>query len=68
VFALFTITPNIILAQMPANNDIEMADAMVANGKIYVVVGVLTIVFACIISYLIMIDRKISKLEKQIKK
>jgi hypothetical protein len=41
---------------------------LVANGKIYVVVGVLLIVFVCIITYLIMIDRKVSKLEKQFKK
>ena len=68
VYALFTIIPTITMAQVPANNEIEMADAMVANGKIYVVVGVLLIVFICIITYLIMIDRKVSKLEKQIKK
>ena len=68
VFSLLMIIPNIILAQMPANNEIEMADVMVANGKIYVVVGVLTIVFACIVTYLVMLDRKVSKLEKQIKK
>ncbi len=33
-------------------------------GKIYVVVGVLVIIFTIIIGYLIYLDRKISKLEK----
>lgn len=42
----------------------EMADAMRSNGKIYVVVLVLATIFAGIIAYLVRIDRKISKLEK----
>ena len=43
----------------------EMADTMHSNGKIYVVVLVLATIFAGIILYLIRLDRKISKLEKQ---
>ena len=46
----------------------EMADALRASGKIYVVVGVLITIFTGIIIYLISIDRKISKLEKQVEK
>lgn len=42
----------------------EMADAMFANGKIYVVVVVLAIIFAGIIGFLIFLERKISRLEK----
>lgn len=42
----------------------EMADTMRSNGKIYVVVLVLATIFAGIIAYLVRIDRKISKLEK----
>ena len=41
----------------------DMADAMRANGKIYVVVLVLATIFAGIIAYLVRMDRKISKLE-----
>ncbi len=48
--------------------EVEMADALRENGKIYVVVIVLCIVFAGIIGYLVIIDRKLSKLEKQRKK
>lgn len=42
----------------------EMADTMRSNGKIYVVVLVLATIFAGIIAYLIRLDRKISKFEK----
>ena len=41
-----------------------MADAMRENGKIYVVVAVILTIFAGIILYLVRIDKKISKLEK----
>ena len=61
VFCL--LVANIIFAQNTAN--VEMADALIENGKIYIVVGVLSIVFVCIVAYLIILDRKISKLEKQ---
>ena len=49
-----------------AQNDVAMADAMRENGKIYVVVAVLAIIFAGIIVYLIRLDRKTSQLEKQL--
>ncbi len=42
----------------------EMADAMRSNGKIYVVVLVLATIFVGIIIYLVRLDRKIAKLEK----
>ena len=42
----------------------EMADVMRANGKIYVVVAVcLTILFG-LIGYVFVIDRKLSRMEK----
>ncbi len=46
---------------------VEMADAMRQSGKIYVVVGVLCIIFLGIIAYLISIDRKVSRLESKMK-
>ena len=49
-------------SQMP---EVEMADAMRANGKIYVVVAVLCVLFIGITLYLISIDRKLRKLEKE---
>ena len=43
----------------------EMADTMRSNGKIYVVVMVLATIFAGIFAYLVYLDRKISRLEKE---
>lgn len=45
----------------------EMADVMRSNGKIYVVVAVLVIIFTGLFVYLVMVDKKLSKLEKEIK-
>ena len=44
----------------------EMADLLRSNGKIYVVVSVLSIIFIGIVSYLVFLDKKINKLEKMI--
>ena len=46
---------------------VEMADPMFQSGKIYVVITVLSIIFIGILVYLIMLDRKIGKLEKELK-
>ncbi len=45
---------------------VEMADLMRDNGKIYVVVAVILTIFAMIVIYLVRIDRKLSKIEKNI--
>ena len=50
---------------MFASAETEMADTMRSNGKIYVVVVVLATIFAGIFAYLVMLDRKIGKLEKE---
>jgi Na+/alanine symporter len=42
-----------------------MADTFRSEGKIYVVIAVLTIAFTCIIAYLIYIDIKLKKLENK---
>lgn len=44
---------------------IEMADLMRSNGKIYVVVAVLGIILLGVLLYLIRLDTKISKIEKE---
>ncbi|MGV3504438.1 MAG: CcmD family protein [Adhaeribacter sp.] len=46
---------------------IEMADRMRQEGKIYVVVGCVLVVLAGMIVYLVSIDKKVSRLEKQYK-
>lgn len=54
-----------VLGQIVDHADVEMADQMRAEGKIYVVVAVVLIVFTGLILYLISLDRKISMIEKE---
>lgn len=61
---LLTLSPMFGFAQ----ESIEMADTMRSNGKIYVVVGVLLVIFIGISTYILMLDRRLSKLEKALKK
>lgn len=58
VFLLFA---HVALAQ----EEVEMADTMRSNGKIYVVVGIVVIILVGMVTYLFLIDRKISRLEKE---
>ncbi|MBT30840.1 MAG: CcmD family protein [Thalassobius sp.] len=55
-----------ITEQDYANNEIEMADTMRSNGKIYIVVATIISLFAGIVVYLVMLDKKIGALEKNI--
>ena len=45
---------------------IEMADTMRSEGKIYVVVAILLVIFAGLIGYLVFLDRKITRIEKKL--
>jgi hypothetical protein len=54
-------------AQVTASNEPEMADALRNDGKIYVVVAVITVVLAGLLFFLISLDRKLSRLEKEVK-
>ncbi|GHA68922.1 CcmD family protein [Pontibacter akesuensis] len=47
--------------------EVEMADTLRRDGKIYVVVIVLLTVMVGMILYLVSLDRKVSKLEKQMR-
>lgn len=47
--------------------EVEMADSLRSDGKIYVVITVLGVIFTCIVGVLIMLERKLSRLEKEIK-
>jgi hypothetical protein len=51
-----------------AQNEPVMADGMRSDGKIFVVITVISVVFVCIAAYLIIIDRKVKKLEDKLKK
>jgi CcmD family protein len=47
------------------NEPVEMADVMRSQGKIYVVVATIVIVFAGLAIYLFSIDRRLKKIEKE---
>ena len=55
-----------VFAQNNTAGEIEMADALYADGRIYVVVAVVATIFTGIIVFLINLDRKIAKIEKQL--
>jgi len=48
-----------------AQDKVEMADTMRSNGRIYVVVAVLVVILIGLFLYLVRLDRKISRLEKE---
>jgi len=61
---MFSITALLFLTIITTAQDIEMADGMKANGKIYVVIAVMLTILAGLVLYLVRLDRKVSKLEK----
>jgi len=56
-----------LMAQADTTQKVEMADGLRANGKIYVVVMVLVTILAGVLFYMVRLDRKIGKLEKELK-
>jgi hypothetical protein len=47
------------------SNEVEMADALRSNGKIYVVVAVILIILIGLIIYLFALDKRLKMLEKK---
>ena len=60
LIATLLLCVNAAYAQQP-----EMADAMRAEGKIYVVVAIVLAILAGFILYLFLLDKKLNRLEKQ---
>ncbi len=58
---LFLINSALVNAQQAP---VEMADTMRSNGRIYVVVAVVTTILIGLLLYVFRLDRKISRLEK----
>jgi len=56
-----------VMAQADTTRKVEMATGLRANGKIYVVVLVLVTILAGVLFYVVRLDRKIGKLEKELK-
>ena len=49
-----------------AQQEVEMADTLRSEGKIYVVVAIMLVIFVGLIGDLFRMDRKVSRLEKKI--
>jgi len=72
---LFLLLSSPLLAQdkIPVTEDdyqntrVEMADGMRASGKIYVLVAIISVVLGGLLAYVIVVDRKVSKLEDDLK-
>ena len=60
-YLLFFFLSNVLIGQ---NDAVEMADVMRSNGKIYVVVGIMTIIFVGIVIYMFIMESRIRKLKK----
>ena len=55
-----------LFAQESVDQTVEMADRFRADGKIYVVVAVVLVILIGMFVYLIRLDGKISKVEKEL--
>ena len=49
------------------SQEVEMADTMRSEGKIYVILAIVLIVLIGLIVYLFLMDRKLKKMEDQLK-
>ena len=64
--ALVTLTFVLFHSLLFGQSEVEMADTLRSEGKIYVVVAIMLIIFLGLIGYLFFMDRKISRLEKRV--
>lgn len=66
IFSLFIMLfVSMAMWAQDGNQKVQMADTMRSNGRIYVVVAVILTILIGLILYVLRIDRKISKLEKE---
>lgn len=62
IILLFTLLMTSVISV--AQEKTEMADTMRSNGRIYVVVAVVVTILTGLILYVVRLDRKMSRLEK----
>ena len=65
---LFTLSFSLLAQGNAATNteEVQMADKFREDGKIYVVVAIVTILFSALLVYLITLDRKVRKMEDEL--
>ena len=52
--------------QIAMNNEPQMADTFREEGKIYVVISVIALIFIALVCFLIYIERKLKKIENKV--
>ena len=67
LFFLF-LTINTLQSFAQGGEDVEMADAFRADGKIYYVIAGVAVILIAIVLLLVVIDRKVFRLEKRVEK
>ncbi len=63
---IISVWMTLLVAASAQAQDIEMADGLRSEGKIYVVVAILVVIVLGLIGYLVIIDRKTSRLERKL--
>jgi CcmD family protein len=66
--SLLTLISVLLLTASYGQDDgskVDMADAMRSNGRIYVVVTVVIVILIGLLIYLVRLDRKMTKMEKE---
>jgi hypothetical protein len=59
---VFALAANVVSAKQ-----VEMADGMRADGKIYVVVAIILVILFGLFTCLFLLDRKLNKMDQQLK-
>lgn len=62
IFILLSLVSNSQEATSP-----QMADVMRENGKIYIVISVIGLIFLALVLFLVVIERRVKKLEEDLK-
>ena len=63
---MLTLVALLFQTSLFAQPEVEMADTLRSEGKIYVLVAIMLVIFLGLIGYLVLMDRKVSRLEKKI--
>jgi len=64
IYRMISLLLMFLTTNLFARQDVEMADTMRSEGKIYVVVGIILIIFLGLVAYLFMLDRRIKRMEE----
>jgi len=66
LLAFFSFCFPAIISYAQDDGKVDMADTMRSNGRIYVVVAVVVLILLGLLLYLIRLDRKITRLERDV--